>query len=162
MGYTQTTKDTVATFGIPLTVGGGFTYVYDDRLTVGADVMYQGWGKTSFMNNDEMFCNRYKISAGAEYLPNPLGRSYLANVKYRVGAYYSKPYYKIDGVRAANEYGVTAGFGLPIPRTRSILSVSAQYVRTEPTQSSFLSENTFRICVGVTFNERWFFKRKVD
>ena len=32
---------------------------------------------------------------------------------------------------AADEYGVTAGFGLPIPRTRSVLSLSAQYVRTE-------------------------------
>lgn len=162
MGYTQTVKDTVATFGIPVTLGGGFTYVYDGRLTVGADVMYQGWSKVSFLNNDETFCNRYKVALGAEYLPNPFGRSYLANVKYRVGAYYSKPYYKIDGVRAANEYGVTAGFGLPIPRTRSILSVSAQYVRTEPTKSAFLTENTFRICVGVTFNERWFFKRKVN
>ncbi|EKC70207.1 hypothetical protein LEA_07899, partial [human gut metagenome] len=24
------------------------------------------------------------------------------------------------------------------------------------------NENTLRICIGVTFNERWFFKRKVD
>lgn len=83
-------------------------------------------------------------------------------MKYRLGAYYSKPYYKIDGVRAADEYGVTAGFGLPIPRTRSVLSLSAQYVRTKGTQAAFLNENTLRICIGVTFNERWFFKRKVD
>ena len=61
------------------------------------------------------FCDRGRISVGAEYLPNPMGRSYLSHVKYRLGAYYSKPYYKIDGVRAADEYGVTAGFGLPIP-----------------------------------------------
>ena len=91
-----------------------------------------------------------------------MGRSYLSHVKYRLGAYYSKPYYKIDGVRAADEYGVTAGFGLPIPRTRSVLSLSAQYVRTKGTQAAFLNENTLRICIGVTFNERWFFKRKVD
>lgn len=114
------------------------------------------------MNKEDAFCNRGKISLGAEFLPNPMGRSYLAHVKYRLGAYYSKPYYKIDGVRAANEYGVTAGFGLPIPRTRSVLSLSAQYVRTQGTESVFLNENTLRICVGVTFNERWFFKRKVD
>ena len=51
---------------------------------------------------------------GAEYLPNPDGYEViLSHVKYRLGAYYSKPYYKIDGVRAADEYGVTAGFGLP-------------------------------------------------
>ena len=161
-GATSVTRDTVVTCGIPTTFGAGVTYVYDNRLTVGADVMFQNWSKVSYMNNDEAFCDRGRISVGAEYLPNPMGRSYLSHVKYRLGAYYSKPYYKIDGVRAADEYGVTAGFGLPIPRTRSVLSLSAQYVRTKGTQAAFLNENTLRICIGVTFNERWFFKRKVD
>lgn len=114
------------------------------------------------MNDENAFCKQYKIALGAEFYPNPTGRSYLAHVKYRVGAYYSEPYYKIDGVRAAKEYGLTAGFGLPIPKTRSILSISAQYVKMQGTQAAFLDENTLRICVGVTFNERWFFKRKVD
>lgn len=113
-GATSVTRDTVVTCGIPTTFGAGVTYVYDNRLTVGADVMFQNWSKVSYMNNDEAFCDRGRISVGAEYLPNPMGRSYLSHVKYRLGAYYSKPYYKIDGVRAADEYGVTAGFGLPI------------------------------------------------
>lgn len=161
-GATSISRDTIVTCGIPTTFGAGVTYVYDDRLTVGADVMFQNWKEVTYMNKDDAFCNRGKISLGAEFLPNPVGRSYFAHVKYRLGAYYSKPYYKISGVRAANEYGVTAGFGLPIPRTRSVLSLSAQYVRTQGTESVFLNENTLRICVGVTFNERWFFKRKVD
>ena len=114
------------------------------------------------MNNDEAFCDRGRISVGAEYLPNPMGRSYLSHVKYRLGAYYSKPYYKIDGVRAADEYGVTAGFGLPIARSRSVLSLSAQYVRTKGLETNMVNENIFRVSIGLTFNERWFFKRKVD
>ena len=161
-GATSISRDTIVTCGIPTTFGAGITYVYDNRLTVGADFMLQNWKEVTYMNKEDAFCNRGKISLGAEFLPNPMGRSYFAHVKYRLGAYYSKPYYKIDGVRAANEYGVTAGFGLPIPRTRSVLSLSAQYVRTQGTESVFLNENTLRICVGVTFNERWFFKRKVD
>lgn len=148
--------------GIPMTLGAGVTYVYDDRLTVGADVMFQKWSSTTFMNNSDVFCNRAKIAVGAEYVPNLLGRSYLSHIKYRLGAYYSKPYYKIDGARAANEYGVTAGFGLPLPRSRSVLSISAQYVRMQGTESRFLNENTLRLCIGVTFNEQWFWKRKVQ
>ena len=161
-GSTVSTRDTVATFGIPATFGVGVTYVYDNRLTVGADITLQDWNKATYMNDKNAFCKREKLAVGAEYLPNPTGRSYFSHVKYRLGAYYSKPYYKIDGVRAANEYGVTAGFGLPIPRTRSLLSISAQYVRVQGTNAAFLDENTLRVCVGVTFNERWFFKRKVD
>ena len=161
-GYSTTQRDTVLTMGIPMTLGAGVTYVYDDRLTVGMDVMFQKWNSVTFMNDPAAFCNRAKIALGAEYIPNQLGRSYLSNIKYRLGAYYSKPYYKIDGVRASNEYGVTAGFGLPLPRSRSVLSISAQYVRTQGTEARFVNENTLRVCIGVTFNERWFWKRKVE
>lgn len=161
-GYTATQKDTVLTMGIPTTLGAGVTYVYDDRLTLGVDFMLQKWNSVTFMNQPDAFCNRTKIAFGAEYIPNMMARSYLAHIKYRLGAYYTKPYYKIDGARAANEYGVTAGFGLPLPRSRSVLSVSAQYVRTQGTDNRFLNENTLRVCIGVTFNERWFWKRKVE
>lgn len=161
-GYTTTKRDTVAKFGMPDTWGIGATYVYDNRLTVGADVMLQSWDKVSYMNGDDVFCKRGKVSLGAEYLPNAMGRSYFARVKYRLGAYYSKPYYKIAGERAAKEYGLTAGFGMPVPRTRSMLNISLQYVRTKGSAKDFLDENTLRVCVGVTFNERWFFKFKVE
>lgn len=161
-GYSTSQRDTTMTMGIPMTLGAGVTYVYDDRLTVGVDVMFQKWNSVTFMNEPDAFCNRAKIALGAEYIPNLMGRSYLAHIKYRLGAYYSQPYYKIDGVRAANEYGVTAGFGLPLPRSRSVLSISAQYVRTQGKEARFLNENTLRLCIGVTFNERWFWKRKVE
>lgn len=161
-GATVQVRDTVATCGIPTTWGVGVTYVYDDRLTVGLDATFQNWEKTTFMNDENAFCNRGKIAIGAEFLPNPMARNYLALVKYRLGAFYSKPYYKVHGERAADEYGVTAGFGLPIPRTRSVLSISGQYVRTKGKKDAFLSENTLRVCIGITFNERWFHKRKVN
>ena len=169
--YRQTGTDGNATvsetpidgdFGIPTTWGGGLAYVYDQRLTVAVDGMVQDWESVAYEGHKDVFCKRTKLSVGAELIPNPIGRKYLSHVKYRIGGFYSQPYSKIDGVRAAKEFGVSAGFGLPIPRTRSVVSVSAQYVRTQGSQASFLDENTLRLCVGITFNERWFFKRKVD
>ena len=78
-----------------------------------------------------------KVSVGAEYIPNLMGRSYLSHIKYRLGAYYTTPYYKIGGKEATREYGVTAGFGLPVPRSRSILSISGQFVRISGQESAF-------------------------
>ena len=161
-GSTYSSRDSVATFGLPMTLGVGLAYVYDRRLTVGADFMMQQWDKVSYLNDDNAFCSRMKIGVGAEYIPNLLGRSYLSHIKYRVGAYYSLPYYKIAGQRAAKEFGLSAGFGLPLPRTGSMVSVTAQYAKTKGSTVSFVDENTLRIVVGITFNERWFFKRKVD
>ena len=141
--YTVTTQasstvsqDWDATLEVPNTFGVGFTYNYDKRLTVGLDYSLQQWSKAKFGVNtsddavredfDETYtyCDRHKISVGAEYIPNLIGRSYLSHIKYRLGAYYTTPYYKIGGKDAAREYGVTAGFGLPVPRSRSILSIS--------------------------------------
>lgn len=161
-GYTTNQRDSAATCGIPNTWGVGLAYIYDNRLTVGADYTIQKWGNVTYMNNSDAFSNRARISVGAEYQPNPYSRGYLSVMKYRLGAYFSQPYYKIEGVRAAKEYGVTLGLGLPLPRARSMLNLSAQYVRVNGRKGNFLDENTIRICVGVTFNERWFFKSRVD
>ena len=114
-----------------MSLGVGLSYVYDNRLTIGADFTFQKWSSVTYMNTKNAFCNRTKIALGAEYLPNPTGKKLSGACEISFGSYYSQPYYKIDGVRAADEYGVTAGFGLPIPRTRSVLSLSAQYVRTK-------------------------------
>lgn len=163
-----------ATLELPNTFGVGLTYKYDKRLTVGVDYSQQQWSKVNSVLNtsdqelrsefDETFsyCNRHKVSVGAEFIPNLLGRSYLALVRYRVGAYYTTPYYKIDGREAVREYGVTAGFGLPVPRSRSILSISGQFVRVSGRDAAFVDENIFRVSIGLTFCERWFFKFKVD
>ena len=132
-----TVKDTIATFGTPNCFGAGVTYKYDDRLTVGVDYSLQKWGDVTYMNQPNAFCDRTKISVGAEYKTEA-------------------------GERASREYGVTAGFGLPVPRSRSIVSVTAQYVRVEGLQAGMLNENILRFSIGITFNERWFFKRKVD
>lgn len=157
-----TLRDTATIFALPTTIGVGLAYKYDNRLTIAADFMTQNWSKAKYMGEDNVMCNRTRISVGAEYQPNPLGRSYFSVIKYRIGAHYSKPYYKIDGVDAAKEYGVSFGFGLPVATSRSLVSLTAQYVRTSGKMNSFLNENTLRICIGVTFNERWFFKSKVN
>lgn len=162
MGYTTTERDTVLKCGIPTTIGFGLAYMYDNRLTVGVDGTLQNWNDVYFLNEKNVMCKRAKVSVGAEYYPNPMGRTFFSHVRYRLGAYISKPYYKVDGERAAKEFGLTAGFGIPLPKSRSLVNLSAQYVHLKGQKTDFLTENTFRICVGVTFNERWFFKRKVD
>jgi hypothetical protein len=158
-----TSKDSVATYDLPQSYGAGFTYNYDNRLTVGFDYSFEEWSKATYMNNNHAFCDRSKYSVGVEYIPSRYTRNYLKLVRYRLGGYFTDQYYRLEnGGRAAREYGLSAGFGLPLPRTRSLLNLTAQYVHVEGLQTSMINENIFRLTIGVTFNERWFFKRKVD
>ena len=158
-----TTQDSIATFGIPNSFGVGFTYKFDDRIMIGADYSKEEWSKVTYMNKPNAFCDRTKISVGAEYLPSKMAKSYLGMIKYRIGGYYQTPYYKTEnGDRAAHEWGLSAGFGLPLPRSRSLVSVTAQYIHVKGLQPAMLTENILKLSIGITFNERWFFKRKVD
>ena len=64
---------------------------------------------------------------------------------------------------AQGEISASIGFGIPIIHAynnRSMLNISGHWVRSAAT--GLLKENTFRINIGITFNERWFMKWKVD
>ena len=161
---TQTVDTIKNAFSLPTTLGIGATYVYNNRLTIGLDYTLQKWEDTKFFNKEGQFQNRSKIAFGAEYLPNPIGRNYLKRVRYRAGAYYSDPYAKVDGKEGAREYGVSLGFGLPLEvfQGRSILNISGQYVKVSPKVKGMLEENYLRINLGLTFNDRWFMKWKVE
>lgn len=170
----NTNTDLDATLELPNSFGFGVTYNYNKQLTVGVDYSLQQWSKiksavtttdaTVREDFDETYayCDRSKISVGGEYIPNAIGRSYFARIKYRLGGYYTTPYYKIGGEKAAQEYGVTAGFGIPVPRSRSILSISGQFVRVKGLETNMVNENIFRVSIGLTINENWFFKRRVQ
>lgn len=164
-------------FDLPWSYTAGFAWTHSNRLTIAADYSIQKWADCRFPHlSDEasstsayvtskgQFMNRQKISAGAEYVPNVLGRRYLQRVHYRFGGYYATPYVKINGHDGPKEYSIGAGFGLPVLNTinnRSVLNLGFQWVHMEAS-SSFPKENYLRLTVGITFNERWFAKFKVD
>lgn len=103
------------------------------------------------------------MTLGAEYCPGEYNRHFINRVRYRVGVSYATPYYYINGQNGPKEMSASLGFGIPIMNSwnnRSILNISGQWVRRSAT--NFITENTFRINIGLTFNERWFAKWKVQ
>ena len=160
-------------YRLPMMFGLGASLLHKNSLTVALDYSLQRWSSldypmvdvknSSYRLTSGQLSDRHKLALGADWIPNARSRSFLKRVHYRAGAYYATPYYNINGSDGPKEFGLSAGFGLPITNTwnnRSVLNVSAQWVRLS--QSSFVTENTFRINIGLTFNERWFAKWKVD
>lgn len=160
---------------IPTTYGAGLAWIHDNRLKVGADYTLQKWssveypvysvagGKPQYVLADGLFSDRHKVTVGGEYCADESSRSFIKRIRYRVGASYATPYLKINGQDGPKEYSVSAGFGIPIINgynNRSILNISGQWVRQD--SKMFITENTFRINIGLTFNERWFAKWKME
>lgn len=154
-------------FKLPHTFGIGATYTYNKKWTFGVDYTFQTWGDASFFG-DNKGSNRSKLSLGFEYNPNKISRNVLKRTRYRAGLYYAEPYTEFNGKKGCEEFGISAGFSLPMTsnnnmnNNRSILNISGQFVRINPKTDGMITETYLRLNIGVTFNEFWFFKSKVN
>lgn len=164
---------------LPMSYGVGVSYNHANRLIVAVDAILQKWGSVSFPAYDSktnvyslmsgILTDRTKVNVGCQWTPNPFSSRFHKRVNYRLGAGFATPYYKINNNDGPKEISVSCGFGIPIfngyyanrPITSSsVLNISAQWVRSSA--AGFITDNSFRLNIGITFNERWFAKWKVE
>ncbi len=170
---TTTTDSVVNALSIPYSFGGGVSLIHNNSLTVGADYVLQKWGSLEYpvvTNNYQYksvrgyYKDRHKVTVGFDWLPagNQQSRSFLKRIHYRLGASYATPYYNIGNQEGPREISVSAGFSIPLSNFQQVsqLNISGQWLNN--TAKGFVTENTFRISIGITFNQRWFAKWKVD
>lgn len=150
-------------FGLPQVFGIGANYCLDEKLTLGADFKTQSWGNTLYFGQADSLVNMTTLSLGAEYIPNPRGRKTFDRVKYRFGLNTSNPYYKVGGAQLPNNFGITAGIGIPMRDNFSgkISYVNAALEYGKMGTNSLLRENYLKLTVSASLNEFWFFKRKL-
>ncbi len=156
-------SDTITgkTFETPDMYSIGLSYQKEKKLLIAADFSLQEWSKVLFDGKKETFSNRSKIAAGAEWIPLLYSNPYLNRVRYRAGLNYSNSYLQING-NGYKEYGITIGAGFPISDERSFVNFSFEYVKKYPDDKTMINENYFRVTLSYTFNEYWFFKRKMN
>lgn len=170
----DTTKSVIEkAFELPTSFGVGLAWAHKEQWKIGLDVTHQRWGECrvpqiindKFVSTTENYMNRTKIVIGGEFQPDRYSNKYLRRVQYRAGASFSTPYYKVNGYDGPREFGVTAGFALPVSNNinnRSVVNIAFQWGRSVPGVSSLITENYLRLNVGITFNERWFMKWKIQ
>jgi hypothetical protein len=148
-------------FDIPHTVGLGVSYVKQNKLTLATDFSYENWRQARFFDKSNEFKNRIRVAVGGEFIPDYQNRVFFSRIRYRAGIHYSNSYLRINN-SSYNEYGASVGLGLPLIDNRSYLNVSFEYVKIKPETRLLIDQQHFRFTINYTFNERWFFKFKVD
>lgn len=168
----DTTKFTIPNgLSIPTAYGIGLAYNHAQNLRVGADLQIQKWGSVDFPEyangtyalKSGLLKDSYRFNLGGEWTPRPMGRHFYQRVRYRMGVGMATPYYYINGKEGPKELSASLGFGIPIMNgynNRSVLNISGQFVHRSA--DNMIKENTFRLNIGFTFNERWFAKWKVE
>lgn len=171
---TMSYSDTISlknNYDMSSSYGVGVGYKWNNRLILGADVTYQPWSKASFLplwerqsavtDTKGNLHDRLRISFGGEYRHDQYARQYMRRIRYRLGAYYDDSYLKI-GDSNLREIGATIGLGFPLLQDRSIVNLSAQYFHRKLSTGSAVTENGLIISIGISFNEMWFFKSKLQ
>ncbi len=148
-------------FQLPQSFGIGATYSKLNKLTVGADFLMQQWADAEYESKTDTLSNRMKFNTGFEYSPDSRSKKFFKRMKYRAGGYYSDSYVNVQG-SGYKEYGISAGLGIPMVDDRSRLNVTFEYVAIRPELKTLLDEQYFKFTVSYTFNELWFFKRKIQ
>lgn len=162
----DTLQETRGTMVLPSTLGIGVSYEKNFHWTVGADLLltnwseYRGFSENGQGSNDD-FHNSYAIAVGAEYIPDIASiDSYLKRVIYRIGFSHERLPYKINN-EYINDFGINFGVSLPV-RNYSSFNLAFQFGRRGTTDYNLIKENYVRLNLGVTFNDRWFVRRRFD
>lgn len=179
-------SDTITNaFQFPHIISAGLTYSHGTKWNVGTDFEIQKWNNVKFptQTNDDNYISRknilndrIKIALGASYTPSEISSNYFNRITYKFGGYYSKSYANADLSNTISdkpyEFGLSAGVTLPITsrhlwHNTPKLNISFQWVHANipylngNTQNN-LKENYLKLCLGLTFSERWFYKWKVQ
>jgi len=182
-----TTGDTLQNaFQLPHSFSIGFTYYKGSNLQVGADFEMQKWSQCKFPSQDNtgiyaiaknQLNDKIKVATGFSYTPNHLSTKTFQAASYKFGGYYSQSYANASVNGSADkphEFGLSAGISIPL-RTKYAgyyntpkVNISFQWVHsnipyiTNSTTATMgkLNENYLKLSIGLTFNERWFYKWK--
>ena len=106
--------------------------------------------------------------AGFEYIPNRNDiRYYFRRCSYKVGAYYDKSYYKLDGNNIYS-YGVTFGVTLPVSRLSggvplyNGVTLGVDIGQRGSLTGSMVRETYAMIVIGFSIHDIWFLKQLYD
>jgi long-subunit fatty acid transport protein len=147
---------------LPAGAGFGFMLEKQNRWLVAMDINWRNWENFKAFGKSDSLVNSMNIALGGQFTPNHTSISgYWKRVSYRMGARYEQTYLQLFG-KQINEFGISFGLGLPLPRTLTTIDISAEVGRRGTTEKNLIQETFVNLTVGVSIYERWFEKRRYN
>jgi len=150
-------------YSIPETWGAGINYQFGRKVMVEFDYTYQPWSKAKFRasesNSLQSYADRSKYALGLQFVPDFRG-GYFKRINYRLGGFWSDDYLKLRG-NQLREYGLTAGFGFPVPDFKTTVNLGIEWKRRQAHPNPLIKEDYLSVTIGVNFNEMWFRQSKI-
>lgn len=156
------TPERKSSFTLPHTIGLGLVFERNNQWLVGLDANWQNWKGFKIGNQLDTLQNAWNIALGGEFTPTYTSISkYWSRVTYRMGIRYNQTYLNIYD-QSINEFGISFGLGLPLPRSLTTIDLSVEVGRGGTTAKNLIQENFVNFTLGVSIYERWFVKRRYN
>ena len=147
---------------LPAKYGIGISYVKGIKWLIGADFITQKWDNYEFLDDKKnTLANSYRTNLGFEIIPDANSvSSYFKRIIYRTGFYYEMTPYKVNKDQIY-DFGINFGVSLPVGQA-SLVNLALQYGQRDGSLDTSISESYFRISLGLTVNDVWFYRRKIE
>ena len=159
---------------VPALAQVGFSLDNDKNWSASLDVAQQQWSKfRNFGEQPQVLSNTLRVGLGGEISPDPGSvEHYFQRVSYRAGVAVAQLPYQPGG-KTLYDRSVSWGFGFPLPTATPLeattFSLGFTYgvrgnsdIINPATKSSNVQETYIRGQLGVTLNNRWFIKRRLQ
>lgn len=158
---------------VPALVQGGISLDNDKNWSINADVAQQQWSKfNSFGDVGTPLRTTLRFGLGGELTPDPGSvEHYFQRVSYRAGLTVAQLPYQPGG-KALYDRAVSWGFAFPLPTATPLEATTFSLAFTygvrgntdllNATGASNVQETYIRGQFGVTLNNRWFIKRRLQ
>lgn len=132
---------------------------------VGAEYGFQKLSdyKNTFFNvNNFEYKDSNTFALGGFFIPDyDSFTNYYKRIVYRAGIKTANTGMQINN-EDINDFGITFGLGLPLGRSFSNLNIGFEVGKRGTIDADLIQENYFKINVGLSLNDKWFFKRKIN
>ena len=159
---------------VPTLAQVGLSLDNDKNWSINVDAAQQQWSKfRSFNSTGLALANTLRVGLGGELTPDPGSLDhYFQRVTYRAGLSFAQLPYQPGG-KTLYDRSVSWGFAFPLPTATALESTTFSLAFTYGVRGNTdvfnstigtgnVQENYIRGQLGVTLNNRWFIKRRLQ
>ena len=150
---------------IPTTTSLGIGYGENMKWFLGAEYSFQALEglENEFLEFENLtYNNASSFALGGFYTPNRNSlESYFQRITYRAGLRLDQTGMVVNDTDI-NNFGITFGVGLPLGNNLSNINIGFELGRRGTTSADLIEESYAKINIGLSLNDLWFVKRKIN
>ncbi len=150
---------------VPTETTLGLGFGENKKWFVGAEYSFQKMSdfENRFLGLENLtYTDANTYALGGYWVPDYRSLSgYFKRITYRAGLRYDKSGMVVNN-KEINNFGITFGLGLPVSGNFSNLNLGFELGRRGTTDANLIEESYLKVNIGLSLNDRWFRKTKIN